>query len=62
MEIMNNQTMAVATPTHALGFDAPSRLRAFTSQRAGYKSVAVKHTWIDGIRLAPDSAPRNPPA
>ena len=63
VENMNIQTTCIADPTHALGFDAPSRLRAFTSKRAGYKSVAVKHnTWLGGLRLAPDSAPGNPPA
>jgi hypothetical protein len=63
VEIMNNQTMAIVTPTHALGFDAPSRLRAFATKRPGYISVvATKHTWLDGARLAPDSASGNPPA
>ncbi|ACZ29825.1 hypothetical protein Xcel_0787 [Xylanimonas cellulosilytica DSM 15894] len=62
MEIMNFQPMATVAPTHALGIDAPSRLRAFTSTRPGYSSVAVKHTWHDGNRLAPDSAPGTPPA
>ena len=62
MEFMNNQTMAIV-PAHALGFDVPSRLRAFASKRPGYISVAAtKHTWLDSFRLAPDSASGNPPA
>lgn len=65
MEFMNNQTKAIVSPAHLLGFDAPSRLRAFASKRPGHISVvATKHTytWLDSIRLAPDSASGNPPA